>query len=78
MVCRRVFGSAKLLAQEVLEPYGIIPCFLGAFWELFRRVLDSTKMLAQLSLEPHVSILCFLRGVLACVLQCRVVGASGT
>ena len=60
------------------DPHGPIPCFVGASWVLLRRVLGSTKMLAQLVFEPDGSILFFLRGLPACVWQCKVVGARGT
>ena len=59
MVCWRVFGSAKLLAQVVLEPYGSIPRFLGAFWAPCQFKCGSKKLLAQLALDPHGSILAF-------------------
>ena len=43
----------------VLEPYGLILCFLVAFWAPCQFICGSTKLLAQLALDPHGSILAF-------------------
>ena len=69
LACRRVFGSAKLFVTLVLEPHGVIPCFVDAFWVPCRRVLGSRNLLAQVVLEP-LALFC------AFWLACRCVFGS--